>query len=187
MSKIALTNSSVNPSASRGAGGGYPLPVVLVDTREKRPLVFSHLDAVPCTLQTGDYSIKGYETDFAVERKSIPDLVRSLTHDRERFEKELQRLVGIGSRGFCRLLIVGTKCELLHELSMRKTTQNAIIGSLAAIDSDGVPVVWVPKPKKAAEWLESCAVYFYNRKRKQHSMPYKSPDWARAAVLDMIP
>lgn len=101
------------PSASRVAGGGYPTPVLVTDTREKRPLCFTHLPSVSETLQTGDYSIKGFERDFSVERKSIPDLINSLTRERERFTKELHRLTGINSRGFGRLLIVGTKKELM--------------------------------------------------------------------------
>lgn len=175
------------PSASPVAGGGYPTPVLVTDTREKRPLRFTHLPSVSETLQTGDYSIKGFESAFSVERKSVPDLLNSLTRERERFEKELHRLTGIESRGFARLLIVGTKKELMAELSHRMITQNAIIGSLCAINTDGVPVVWLPTPEKAAAWVESCAVYFYNRKLKQLGLAYTVPAWARAAALDMIP
>lgn len=174
-------------STSPVAGGGYPTPVLVTDTREKRPLRFTHLPSVSETLQTGDYSIKGFESDFSVERKSIPDLLNSLTRERERFTKELHRLTGINSRGFGRLLIVGTKKELMCELSRRMVTQGAVIGSLCSIDADGVPVVWSPTPESAAVWVESCAVYFYNRKLKQLGQAYKAPEWARAAALDMIP
>ena len=180
------TQSNI-PSASHKAGGGSHLPVLVTDTREQRPLVFEHLDSIPETLQTGDYSIKGFIDTFSVERKSIPDLLNSITHERQRFEKELHRLIGIGARGFARLLIVGTKNELMEALSHRKITQNTVIGSLCSIDSDGVPVVWRPTPEKAAEWVESCAVYFYNRKLKQLGQAYQTPAWARAAAMDMIP
>ena len=50
------------------------MPVLLVDTREQRPLRFSHLPAESATLYTGDYSVKGLEEYFAVERKSLADL-----------------------------------------------------------------------------------------------------------------
>ena len=175
------------PSVSPVTGGGYPLPVLVTDTREQRPLVFEHLDSIPETLQTGDYSIKGFIDCFSVERKSISDLLNSLTRERKRFEKELHRLSGIGARGFARLLVVGTKKELQEELSHRLTTQNAVIGSLCSINADGVPVVWCATPKRAAAWVESCAVYFYNRKLKQLGQAYKTPAWARAAAMDMIP
>ena len=70
--------------------------VILIDTREKAPLDFSKY---PCTtavatLTTGDYSIKGLESVVALERKSESDLLQSLTHERERFERELARLRG---------------------------------------------------------------------------------------------
>ena len=55
------------------------------------------------TLATGDYSVRGYEGEFTVERKSLPDLVRSVTHDRERFVRELERMRAFEFR---RLLVV---------------------------------------------------------------------------------
>ena len=41
------------------------LPVLLVDTREQRPLQFSHLPAESATLYTGDYSVRGLEEQAA--------------------------------------------------------------------------------------------------------------------------
>ncbi len=43
------------------------------------------------TIKTGDYSIVGYEDQVAIERKSLPDLVGSLTRGRARFIRELER------------------------------------------------------------------------------------------------
>lgn len=42
-------------------------------------------------LHVGDYSVCGLENRIAIERKSLPDLLSSLTHGRERFEKELAK------------------------------------------------------------------------------------------------
>ena len=55
---------------------------IIMDTREQRPLVFTHLASKVGTLQSGDYSIKGLEHNFAIERKSIPDFCGSLTRGR---------------------------------------------------------------------------------------------------------
>ena len=44
------------------------------------------------SLTTGDYSILGHEDFCVVERKTLSDLVRCLGVDRDRFERELQRL-----------------------------------------------------------------------------------------------
>src|SRR5258708_348192 len=70
-------------------------PVIVVDTREQNPLTFERLESRAGTLQTGDYSVAGLEELFAVERKTVPDLVSCcMRSNRERFERELHRLRG---------------------------------------------------------------------------------------------
>ena len=67
--------------------------LIVVDTREQAPL---WPEARRVTLHTGDYSIAGYETRCAVERKSVPDLLGSLGGRggarRKRFEAAFERL-----------------------------------------------------------------------------------------------
>jgi ERCC4-type nuclease len=55
---------------------------IVVDTREQTPLPFPDGVAVVDTLKQGDYSFRGAEDIFAIERKSIPDLVQSLMQGR---------------------------------------------------------------------------------------------------------
>ena len=50
-------------------------PCIVIDTREHCPLPFSRLATIRATLQSGDYSVLGVEHAFAVERKSVADLV----------------------------------------------------------------------------------------------------------------
>lgn len=84
--------------------GTFTVPVV-IDTREQRGFSFDGLrcdvadgggpltvPTVRGTLKSGDYSLKGYETRVACERKSIEDLYGTLGKGRERFERELVRL-----------------------------------------------------------------------------------------------
>jgi hypothetical protein len=53
------------------------------------------LPSVCRTLLTTDYSAAGFESLFAIERKSIPDLVNCCTgENRVRFERKLQRFRG---------------------------------------------------------------------------------------------
>ncbi len=68
--------------------------VIVVDTREQLPFSFNGLpcQAERATLQTGDYSVKGYEKNIVVERKSKADLFQSVGRERERFQKEFERL-----------------------------------------------------------------------------------------------
>jgi ERCC4-type nuclease len=86
-------------------------PVIIIDTREQDPLPFSRLKTQVGTLIAGDYSIVGLERLFAVERKSIPDLVGCcIGQNRERLERELHRLRGFS---FKRLLVVGSEAQIL--------------------------------------------------------------------------
>ena len=157
---------------------GKPLePVLLVDSREKKPLVFKHLMARSCTLHTGDYSITGLESRFTIERKSMPDLVATLCQRRKLFMDELERM---RSHEFRRLLIIGDWKELLECLSRRRITLDTVMGNLAAIDARGVPVVWRESPDKAAAQIESWAWYYYAGLSKALTGKHISaPNWAR--------
>lgn len=67
---------------------------ILRDTREQKPYAFERfgVECIPATLDTGDYSLPGFEDRVAVERKSIDDLIGCLMgSDRARFERELSR------------------------------------------------------------------------------------------------
>ena len=62
---------------------GYKMQVI-VDMREFRsslpPILYAEgLKIIPCTLQVGDYILS---PTICVERKSIPDLISSLTSGR---------------------------------------------------------------------------------------------------------
>lgn len=74
---------------------------IVCDSREKLVLDFSnlHIRGVPSLptirkkLDEGDYSISGYEDKVFIERKSENDLYNTLLQGRERFERELGRVV----------------------------------------------------------------------------------------------
>jgi DNA excision repair protein ERCC-4 len=69
-----------------------PEIILIEDTREQNG--FGPLFKTPYVsqaLQYGDYSILGLEHLISVERKSLPDLLGSLTASRDRFETELKR------------------------------------------------------------------------------------------------
>jgi len=79
--------------------------VVAVDSREQHPYEFRGLrgranqghrpllvTVERCCLATGDYSIRGFESQVAVERKSLADLYATLGQHRRRFEAEHQRM-----------------------------------------------------------------------------------------------
>jgi len=77
-------------NAYREAGLHKLEPIILIDTRERKPWRFTSA-TLSEKLETGDYTVAGCEHLVAVERKSLDDLVLCLTGDRERFERELTR------------------------------------------------------------------------------------------------
>lgn len=97
---------------------------VTIDTREQSPWCFTEIRGrseqkyrpliVPVKvvgLPTGDYSIEGFADAVAVERKSLSDLFGTILGDRERFERELNRLQNISATGFACVICEGRWTE----------------------------------------------------------------------------
>lgn len=63
---------------------------IIVDSREQCPYLFTGHSTVVKGLSIGDYGLLNCP-DIAIERKSINDLIGSLSKGRERFEKELRK------------------------------------------------------------------------------------------------
>ena len=134
-------------------------PIMLVDSREQSPLMFENYASEPATLTTGDYSLKGMESLFSVERKSISDLTGSLTQGRERFTRELERLRGYEFR---RLLIIGTRQQIQNHDYRSRAAPASILGSLNTFEIRySIPVVFVESRSKAVEQVEIWARYYF--------------------------
>ncbi len=87
------------------------MPVMLIDTREQTPLFFgADVLAQRETLHEGDYSFLGGVGRFVIERKNIADCFATIVSDRERFERELQRLA---SYEFAAILVEATILDVL--------------------------------------------------------------------------
>ena len=151
-------------------------PVLLVDTREQRPLQFSHLPAESATLYTGDYSVRGLEEYFSVERKSLADLAGSLTRKRDRFMKEMHRLRGYPC-GY--LLVIGDDMELSRLIAQGRLKLHQVENSLRAIQSRyGVHVERAYAEEQAARLVETWAFCAWREAMKPAGVSLPFPDWA---------
>jgi ERCC4-type nuclease len=65
--------------------------IIAIDTREKTPYEFKNSETK--LLPTGDYSIVGYEDCITIERKTKADAYSSLGKNRDRFRRELERML----------------------------------------------------------------------------------------------
>ena len=137
----------------------WPPPTIITDTREQTPLTFARLPHRAGTLQTGDYSFAGGEELFAVERKSIADMVGCcMGANRERFARELHRLRGYR---FKRLLIIGAVADIEAANYRSAIAPASVLATLAAIEARyDVPVVFAPDPAAAALQIESWAAWY---------------------------
>jgi DNA excision repair protein ERCC-4 len=155
-----LTEKPFELPASRKLGDlAGSAPVIIVDTREQSPLAFERLESRAGTLQTGDYSVAGLEELFAVERKTVPDLVGCcMRGNRERFERELHRLRGFR---FKRLVIVGTEREIRQGVTHSRINPASVLATLNAFEMRyDLPVVFCPTAEIAARKIETWAYWF---------------------------
>lgn len=158
-----------------------PLPCLLVDTREQTPLVFTHLQSAPAALQSGDYSVRGLEDVFAVERKSLADLSGSLKSGRDRFMRELHRLRGFT---FARLLVVGTAQELATLVARGRVNLDMVEHSLLSIEQRyGVPVVRVDTSEQAALRVETWAFTAWRDAAAKLGLRLPFPEWVQGDAL----
>ena len=79
--------------------------LIRVDTREQQPLEFENCATVRGTIGTFDYSLDGDQEFFAIERKSLPDLIQSVAIQKN-WIRELKKIRRARAAGFPRLVYV---------------------------------------------------------------------------------
>lgn len=107
---------------------------IIVDTREQSPWSFRGLPINKTVkgLKAGDYSVEGYEAEILIERKSIDDLVGTLIHGRERFEKECLKL---RRASFAVVLVEASLSSIFQKKYHSRVDPNAVVGSCIAFQS----------------------------------------------------
>lgn len=131
-------------------------PVVIIDSREQRPLGIEAYPTIDQGLPVGDYGILGFSDwnnpAFIVERKSLDDLVGSLTEGRERFLKEIEKMRQFRFRA---VLIEGTVDQVGLGQYVSQATPQSILASLDAIAvRANVHLFWCGDASGAARQLE---------------------------------
>ncbi|CAM2070254.1 ERCC4 domain-containing protein [Sulfidibacter corallicola] len=103
-------------------------------------------------LPAGDYSLAGHETEVAVERKSLADLLGTLTRGRRRFKAELKRLA---TYRFAAVVVEANFRDALTGNYNSQLKPNALIGSVMSITLDhGIPVFWLGDRQAAVAFTE---------------------------------
>lgn len=153
---------------------------IIVDTREQTPLPFP--PSVPTergTLKQGDYSVKGYEDSFAVERKSLEDLIGSLIgkkelvdgtirYNRDRLREEFERLRGYDFRYVC---VTAPRMAIeTHSYRSMIDPQN-VIGMICSLEScTGMQFKFFASAREAAKWVALEALHYWRFRNGLSSM-----------------
>ena len=119
--------------------------IIICDTREQSPYQFEpekYPDVIleSGTLQTADYSLKGFEAKIGIERKSLDDLAGTLTSGRERFQKECER--GQGLDYFALVIEASMEDVRRHNYRSRMKPQSLLQSLFAYSIRYGLHVLW---------------------------------------------
>ncbi len=159
-----------NPRAGQPFKFLFKVPdgfTLIIDTRENDPLFQRPPKGLPIirtTLETGDYSILGFEGKIAVERKTIPDLLSCLGNDRERFKRELEKLQGYEWKA---IVVEGAESELyqFHDFSLMHP--ESVRQSLVSINIRyGVQFYFNQKREGLERWILDHLIKFWRVKRE---------------------
>jgi ERCC4-type nuclease len=110
---------------------------VVVDSREQLPFSLDPLRSEVGKCDVGDYQLADFPNEVAVERKSLADLVSCCGTDRERFERQILRLMGIQSR---LLVVEGSWSQIEMGQWRSRISPNAVRNSLLGWMGKGLPI-----------------------------------------------
>jgi DNA excision repair protein ERCC-4 len=133
-------------------------PVFVVDSREQKPYRLE--PAIIQALPTGDYSIAGLEDQVAIERKSLDDLVQSLSRERDRFTRELERGA---SMPYFALVIEGTLEDLAAGRYQSKMSVKSAVQSVFALSIRFRLPVWFVHDRKHGRRVVESLLSKYHR------------------------
>ena len=144
---------------------------LVVDTREQRPLFQDSqggLEIITDTLHHGDYSIKGFEDKFAVERKQISDFYGYIGKERARTVKKMEQFREIiSSGGFVALVVETSESDILNGYIMSRISPEVARQALVSFEIRyGVHCYYSKFRKDIERWVIDRAVKFYRVMRE---------------------
>ncbi len=122
----------------------------MIDSREQQPLDLAPLRSRIGTLATGDYSLRGLESVIAIERKSLGDLLLCVGQERDRFHREVMRLLAYPVRA---LVVESTWPELERGGWRCKVSNTAALGTVLNWVGMGLPVLMAASHERAGRYV----------------------------------
>jgi ERCC4-type nuclease len=140
--------------------------VPVQDTREQAPL-FNELWVVDKALKHGDYSIKGFEDVFTVERKQMSDLYTYIGKDRKKTTVKMEHFKQFK---FVGLVIEASEGDVLAGQSFSKLSPETVRQALVSFEVRyGVHIYYSRNRDDIRRWIVDRAVKFYKVAREVNS------------------
>lgn len=152
---------------------------LIIDTREQQPF-FKRLSAlIPeyfklDTVKDGDYTIKGFENSFAIERKKMSDFYSYISSERsiqyknnkKKRDKTKEKLLRLQKFDFTALVVNEDYNEVLSRQMFTDTSPEVARGFLSSINIKyGIHVFINSDAIMCERWILDRAIKFYNLKR----------------------
>ena len=149
-----------SPLRVRQKGGAIrvPKPTVVIDSAEHIGYTFERFTnwfsgTVRRRLAVGDYTLLEMEEEVIVERKTVPDLVKSIIQERKDFIKKCERLSTF--KKSC-LVVEGSLSNVKTPYEDSQAHPNAVLGSLlAAQERWNIPLYFLDNFLLAEEFVAS--------------------------------
>jgi len=125
--------------------------IIVIDTREQQPWSFPPelAKTVRAKLSAGDYSLAGDE-HFSIERKSLDDLVGTLSTGWDRFQRELVRMDTLLIRPKT-VIVEGTWMQILqHQYNHPVVSPRFVRSQLARLAFQDVQILFADNAHAAA-------------------------------------
>lgn len=134
--------------------------VIVIDTREQHPYSFT-VPAVRRKLDAGDYSIEGFETVAAIERKELNDYVQTVICQRERFAKELKKLAAYRLKA---IVVEASMADVIAGRYEGHVPPKSVVGATAGIILGyGIPIYFCSNRQIALHFTETLLMKFHER------------------------
>ncbi len=146
----------------------YKIPdsmVLIVDTREQKALCTNVKVAIEKkALKDGDYSIKGFENNFSIERKMSSDFYSYVGNEREKTDKKLERL---SKFDFAGLLVECAFDDLMVPDKWSRVEPEAVRQFLVSVNvRHGIHTFFSRDRDHSERYIMDRAIKFYNIKRE---------------------
>jgi ERCC4-type nuclease len=135
----------------------------VVDTREQRAYTFQESrvgGVVQAALPAGDYSVQGFETQIAIERKSLSDYISTVIHAHGRFARELA-LLKTYPRAW--IVVEGSLDDILQDRYDSRASPQSLLAITASLMTQyHIPVLFAGDRPSARALVEELLVQWHS-------------------------